>query len=454
MACSFPGAESVEEFWSLLSSGGDAVTEVPGSRWEVRDWYREGEPVPGHSTTKWGGFVRDVAAFDARFFGIPAEEAALMDPQQRLLLTTTHRALEDAGLPPERLAGTRCGVFVGVTNNDYRALLVRDQVESGAYTGTGTAPSIASGRLSYLFDLAGPSLTVDTACSSSLVAVHHARESLRRGECDTAIVAGVNLMLDPDTTVALSQAGMMSPSGRCHAFDHRADGYVRGEGCGVVVLRRESDALARHDRVRAVVAGSAVNQDGHSSTLTAPNGLAQQAVLREALDAAGLAPEQVGHVEAHGTGTSLGDPIEMSGIAEVYGRGDTARPLWVGSVKTNIGHLESAAGIAGLIKSVLALEHRTIPASLHVEQLNPLISLDGTRCRVATRNQPWPAGQDGRAHAAAVSSFGFSGTNAHVVLTPPGSEAPSPAPDDGVTWRVLPLSAAHADALATTVDDA
>ncbi|WP_158852080.1 type I polyketide synthase [Saccharothrix deserti] len=451
MACAFPGANSIGNFWSLLAEGRDAVSEVPADRWSTDSWYREGGPVAGHSATRWGGFLPDVAGFDARFFGISAEEAAAMDPQQRLLLTTAWRALEDAGIPADSVAGTKVGVFVGISTNDYRQLMVRDHVEPGAYTGTGTSASIAAGRISYFLDLTGPSVAIDTACSSSLVAVHNACESLRRGECDTAIVGGVNVLLDPDLMVALSQAGMMSPSGRCKTFDADADGYVRGEGCGVVVLKRLSDADRDGDRVRALVVGTAVNQDGHSNTLTAPNSLAQQAVMRQALAASGLAATDIGYLEAHGTGTSLGDPIEMSSIAGVYGAPDARDPLWVGSVKTNIGHLEAAAGVAGLIKAVLTVERGLIPAHLHLNRLNPLISLDGTRCRIPTEPRHWPADPE-RPRAAAVSSFGFSGTNAHVIVQQPPLPSSPTDTDQAGTWRLLPISGKSEWALAELTD--
>ncbi|MDQ3578141.1 MAG: acyltransferase domain-containing protein, partial [Actinomycetota bacterium] len=445
MACEFPGADSIEEYWSLLIKSRDAITDVPRTRWSLDSWYREGPPVAGHSSTRWGGFLPDVAGFDARFFGISADEAGAMDPQQRLLLTTAWRALEDAGIAAEALAGTASGVFVGIATTDYRQLMTRDHVDPGPYTGTGTSSSVAAGRISYFLDLGGPSMAIDTACSSSLVAVHNACQSLRRGECDTAIVGGVNLLLDPDLTVALSQAGMMSPSGRCRTFDRDADGYVRGEGCGVLILKRQPDAERDNDRVRALIAGSAVNQDGRSNTLTAPNTLAQQAVMRHALAESGLDAERIGYLEAHGTGTNLGDPIEMSGITAVYGAPNPGGPLWVGSVKTNIGHLEAAAGVAGLIKAVLAIEHGVIPAHLHLDHVNPLITLEGTRCRVPTEPEPW-SGDPRRPRAAAVSSFGFSGTNAHVIV----QEAPRPGrmdTDETYSWRLLPISAKSESAL-------
>ncbi|GHH43606.1 type I polyketide synthase [Lentzea cavernae] len=448
MACAFPGADSLDHYWSLLIEGRDAIAEVPADRWPTDSWYREGSPVPGHSNTKWGGFLPDVAGFDARFFGISAEEAGAMDPQQRLLLTTAWRALEDAGVSADAIAGSNAGVFVGISTTDYGRLMVRDHVEPGAYSGTGTSSSIAAGRISYFLDLTGPSTSIDTACSSSLVAVHNACESLRRGECDTAIVGGVNLLLDPDVMVALSQAGMMSATGSCKTFDAAADGYVRGEGCGVVVLKRRSDAEQNQDRIWALVVGSAVNQDGRSNTLTSPNALAQQAVMRQALAGSGLTSGDIGYVEAHGTGTSLGDPVEMAGIAAVYGTSQTKNPLWVGSAKTNLGHLEAAAGIAGLVKAVLAVERGLVPPHLNFDVLNPHIKLDGTRCAIPTWPQTWS--DEAGPRAAAVSSFGFSGTNAHVIV----QQAPQRVVqgDHAVSWRMLAFSAKSDHALAALTD--
>ncbi|MFK0294882.1 type I polyketide synthase [Streptomyces sp. NPDC090442] len=453
MAGTFPGAASVEEFWELLVDGRDAVAEVPAARWPADRYYQEGPPTPDRMNTRWGGFVDGVDGFDAAFFGISATEARNMDPQQRLVLTTAWRALEDAGIAPDSLAGSNTGVFVGISSNDYRQRGTREGAELDAYTGTGTALSLAANRLSYFLDLHGPSFAVDTACSSSLVALHQACLSLRLGECDTALVAGVNLLLDPDLTVAFSQAGMMSPEGRCKTFDASADGYVRGEGCGVVVLRRTSTAHEANDRIRALVRGTAVNQDGQSNTLTAPNALAQQAVITRALADAGLPASWIGYVEAHGTGTSLGDPIEIGALNEVYGSVG-GQPLHVGSVKTNIGHLEAAAGIAGLIKVVLSLEHHTIPAHLHLRELNPYIQLDGTRTRIPDGTRDWAGGDHPR--AAGVSSFGFGGTNAHAIVEEaPGAQRATPdaarstTGTEGGAWHLLPVSAKNDPALRT-----
>ncbi len=408
LGCRFPGAESPAAFWRLLCEGRDAITPVPAGRWD---------PAAGDAPA-WGGFLGGIDSFDAEFFGIAPREADLMDPQQRLLLEVAYEALEDAGIVPRSLAGTRAGVFVGISTNDYGRLLARVAAGTEAHAGTGNAVSIAANRISYLLDLRGPSLALDTACSSSLVAVHHAVRSLRAGESSLALVGGVNLLLAPDLTTTFARAGMLAPDGRCKTFDATADGYVRGEGCGVVVLKRLADARRDGDRVLAVIRGSAINQDGRSNGLTAPNGPAQQAVVRAALQDAGVAPAAVGCVEAHGTGTSLGDPIEANALRDVLleGRG-AAQPCWLGSVKTNLGHLEAAAGIAGLIKLVLALRHETIPPHLHLRSLNPLIQFAGTPLAIATAATSWR----GPGRVAGVSSFGFGGTNAHVIV----GEAPT-----------------------------
>ena len=397
--------------------------------------------------TRWGGFVDGIDRFDPQFFGIAPREAAGMDPQQRLLLEVCWEALEHAGEPPDRLHGSNSGVFVGISTNEYVQIHLRrsDAAALDAHAGTGGAVSVAAGRLSYVLGLHGPAMAVDTACSSSLVAVHLACQSLRHRECDLALAGGVNLILAPEGNVILSRARMLSPDGRCKTFDAGADGYVRGEGCGVVVLKRLSDAVAAGDRVLAVIRGTAVNQDGRSGGLTVPNGPAQEALMQHALAAAGVEPADVDYVEAHGTGTSLGDPIEARALGNVFsaGRGPH-RPLLIGSVKTNIGHLESAAGIAGLIKVVLALHHAEIPPHLHLRSLNPLISLAAIPAVIPTTCVPWPAGE--RRRLAGVSSFGFSGTNAHAVL----EEAPASGSPVGAADRprhVLAVSAKNPAAL-------
>jgi acyl transferase domain-containing protein len=411
MACRFPGAENVEAYWRLLSEGGDAIREVPVDRWDANALFDADQDAPGKMTTKWGGFLDGIDRFDADFFGLSPREAESMDPQQRLLMELTWAALEDAALPADRLAGTATGVFVGVSNFDYARLLLRENGGTDIYAGTGTALSITANRLSYWLDLRGPSVAIDTACSSSLVAIHQAIRALRGGECDLALTGGVNVILAPDYTISFSKAGLMAPDGRCKAFDAAADGYVRSEGCGLVVLKRLADARRDGDRVLAVIHGSAVNQDGRSNGLTAPNGPAQVEVIRRALRDGDVAPGAIGYVEAHGTGTALGDPIEVGAIREALGEGRGDAPCVIGSVKANIGHLESAAGIAGLIKVILMLRHAEIPGQLHYKTINPRLGIEETRFTIAASRRPW----DG-ARLAGVSSFGFGGTNAHVIV--------------------------------------
>jgi acyl transferase domain-containing protein/acyl carrier protein len=446
MGCRFPGAADPAAFWALLDAGVDAITEVPRDRWDVDAWYDPDPDAAGKMSTRFGGFLVQVDRFDAAFFGIAPRETASMDPQQRLLLEVSWEALEDAGQAPDRLTGTRTGVFVGVCNSDYYQLVMDGDASSlDAYVASGGSHSVAAGRLSYVLGLQGPSVAVDTACSSSLVAVHLACQSLRAGESRMALAGGVNLVIRPDVTMLLSRARMMAPDGRCKAFDARADGFVRGEGCGVVVLKRLGDAQADGDRVLAVIRGTAVNQDGRSNGLTAPNGPAQEAVIREALVAAGVKPADVGYVEAHGTGTSLGDPIEVQALGAVLGE---ARPesdaIVVGSVKTNIGHLEAAAGVAGLIKVVLAMQHDRVPPHLHFQTPNPHIPWSSLPVRIPVAPTPFPV-RNGR-RVAGVSSFGFSGTNAHAVLEAAPDTTTTPVERDR-PLHLFALSARSEDAL-------
>lgn len=418
MGCRFPGGVlDSESFWRLLSTGTDAVIEAPKDRWNTEQLYDPDSARPGKMSTRWGGFLSDIDKFDAQFFGISPREAVSMDPQQRMFLEVAWEALEQGGQAPDKLFGSQTGVFLGICSNDYASLMANaaDPERIDAYTGTGGAFSVASGRLSYVLGLQGPNLAVDTACSSSLVAVHLAVQSLRNGECRMALAGGVNVLLSPEAMIYFSKVQAMSADGRCKTFDASANGYVRGEGCGVIVLKRISDALADGDNVLAVVRGSAINHDGRSNGLTAPNGSAQEAVIRSALASAGLAPADVSYVEAHGTGTALGDPIEARALGAVYGAGraDDDR-LVIGSVKTNIGHLEAAAGIAGLIKTVLALRHEQIPPNLHFKTINPHISLAELPLAIPTSPQAWKSPSAPR--RAGISSFGFGGTNAHIVL--------------------------------------
>jgi len=416
LACRFPGAGNADDYWRLLANGRDAISEVPPDRWPVDELFDPDPKVPGKMVTRWGGFLDEVDCFDASFFGISPREAENMDPQQRLLLEVSWDALEHAGLPLERIGGSAAGVFVGVSNADYFLRSPPSFENIDAYLGTGSALSIAANRVSYAFDLRGPSAAVDTACSSSLVALHLACRSLQNHDCEMALAGGVNLILSPVWSLAFSKFGFMAADGRCKTFDARADGYVRGEGCGVVVLKRLDDAIADGDRILATIAGSAVNQDGRTAGLTAPNGLAQRRVVRDALHRAAVEPSDINYIEAHGTGTPLGDPIEVEALADVFGRGSDPdrRKIAIASVKTNIGHLEAAAGIASVIKVVLALRNEMIPPHLHFQTPNPNIPMHNTPFVIPTEPRPWPKGSGRR--LAGVSSFGFGGTNAHVVL--------------------------------------
>jgi acyl transferase domain-containing protein/SAM-dependent methyltransferase len=424
----FPGgAIDADSFWNLLAEGRDAITEIPRDRWDWRAYFNADADAPGSMYTQHGGFLTGVDQFDAAFFGISPREAAAMDPQHRLALEVAWEALENSGYSPATLQGALVGIYLGIANNDYGRAALADLENIDAYTGSGNSSAMVAGRLSYVLGLHGPSLAVDTSCSSSLVAVHLAYASLRSGECNLALAGGVNLILSPESNIALSKAHMMARDGRCKTFDDAADGYVRSEGCGIIVLKKLANAMADGDRVLAVIRGSAVNHDGHSGGLTAPNGPAQAAVIRAALEDSRVKAAQIGYVEAHGTGTSLGDPIEVETLASVVAGGRSQNdPLAIGSVKTNIGHLEGASGIAGLMKVVLALEHQAIPPSLHLKNKNSHIPWDRMSIDVPTQLAAWKPLDEHR--FAGVSSFGFSGTNAHVVL----QEAPvrRQIPDD------------------------
>ncbi len=417
MSCRFPGdANTPESFWDLLKNGVDAISEVPSDRWNIDDYYDPDPEKPGKMSSRWGGFLKNVDLFDSAFFGIAPREAAGLDPQQRLLLELSWEALELAGQAPDQLMDSQTGVFVGISGNDYLHLQIDGGIENlDAYFASGGAHSIATGRLSYTLGLRGPSFPVDTACSSSLVATHLAVQSLRNGECRMALAGGVNLILTPETSIALSKSHMLSPDGRCKTFDDRADGFVRSEGGGIIVLKRLSDALADGDNILALIRGSAINQDGRSNGLTAPNGPSQEAVIRAALANGRITPQQISYVETHGTGTSLGDPIEVQALASELGEGRND-PLMIGSVKTNMGHLELAAGIAGLLKLVMMLQHQQIPPLVHLQTRNTHIPWEELPVTIPTELTPWqPEGEK----FAGVSSFGFSGTNAHIVLSSP-----------------------------------
>jgi 3-oxoacyl-[acyl-carrier-protein] synthase II len=417
MGCRLPaGVDNPDRFWQLLDEGVDAIEEVPASHWNINSYY-DGKPdVLGKISNRYGGFLPHLDDFDAQFFRISPREAIALDPQQRLLLEVAWEALENAAIAPDRLVGTATGVFIGICGNDrWHQLLRRKHTEIDAYLSTGNAHSMAAGRLSYLLGLQGTSLAVDTACSSSLVAVHLAVKSLRDRECNLAIAGGVNRLFLPEISINFSRANMLSPEGRCKTFDRDANGFVRAEGCGIIVLKRLRDAIVDRDNILAVIRGSAVNHDGRSSGLTVPNGSAQQAVIHQALKNAKLEPIDIDYIETHGTGTALGDPIEVGALEAVFaGDRPSDRPLIIGSVKTNIGHAEAAAGIASLIKVVLSLQKQTIPRHLHLNNPNPHINWQKLPFIVPVRSQPWQKGEKTR--IAGVSSFGFSGTNAHIII--------------------------------------
>lgn len=412
MGCRFPGAANPDEFWDLLQHGRAADT-VPGDRWD-ESLRADQEKQPGYITSNRAGWLDSIDQFDASFFGISGREAESLDPQQRLLLEIAWETFENAGIVPQASRGQRVGAFVGICSNDYLYRLNQRGMDSiDTYLSTGNAHGAAAGRLSYVMDWRGPSVAIDTACSSSLTALHLASRSLRYGDCDMAIAMGVNVILAPELSVSFSQAGMLSPTGRCHTFSSGADGFVRGEGCGAVLLKRLRDAIRDGDNIHCVVRGTATNQDGRSVGLTAPNGTAQQAVIRTAMKDASLKPEQIDYVEAHGTGTPLGDPIEIDALRQVFGPTRNAQhPLKIGSVKTNVGHLEGAAGIAGVIKVALSIKHHTIPAHLHCDHPSETIDWQWP-VEITTDSQRWGS----KMRVAGISSFGFGGSNAHVILS-------------------------------------
>ncbi|MBC9909406.1 type I polyketide synthase [Chitinophaga varians] len=440
IGCRFPGGvNSPAAFWELLREQRSGVTVVPESRWDAEQYYSADEDETGKMYTRHGGFIEQADQFDPLFFGISPRETIGMDPQQRLLLEVSWEAMENAGIRPSSLRGSDTGVFVGLGTDDYQQIVQEHTPPAlfeDAFTSLGLQRSVAAGRIAYLFDFHGPVLQLDTACSSSLLSVHQACQQLLLGECSLALAGGVNLMLTPDTTIRLCRMKALSPTGQCHAFDEEADGYVRGEGAGMIVLKRLSDALRDGDNILAVVSGSAVNHDGQSNGLTAPNGIAQQQVIRKALQRAGVAPHTIQYVEAHGTGTKLGDPVEAQALHAAYGQSRAAdNPLLLGAVKSNIGHLEAAAGIAGLIKTVLSLQQRQLPGTLHFNTPSSYIPWKEMRLKVVDRLTAWPATSGVR--RAAISSFGLSGTNAHVIL----EEAPAVA--NNVYTEPLPQWASY-----------
>ena len=428
IGCRFPGgADNPYALWQLLCAGFDAITEVPADRWDIGSfWCPETSQEPGKSASCWGGFIEEYDRFDAGFFRISPREAAQMDPQQRLLLEVTWEALEDAGIPAQRLAGSRTGVFIGASNQDYSVIQNSsdDLTHLDVHSGTGVSFAILANRISYFLDVRGPSLVLDTACSSSLTALHYACRSLWEGECPAVLTGGVNLLISPAGHVAFSQAGMLSPDGRCRAFDAGANGYVRSEGAAMLVLKPLSAAIEEGDRIYATLLGTAVNQDGRSSSLTIPTVESQELLLTEGCLRAGIAPSQVRYVEAHGTGTPVGDPVEAFALGQALGQASLRKdPLPIGSIKTNIGHLEPASGVAGAIKTALCLKYGKLPPNIHFQAPNPRIPFQELNLRVVEDLEHWA--EDGeQARVAAVCSFGFGGANAVALMgSPPAVES-------------------------------
>ncbi|SDY35924.1 amino acid adenylation domain-containing protein [Lysobacter sp. yr284] len=456
MAGRFPGADHPDALWQRLWAGADLVGEVPAERWDWRRYH--GDPAEGERTfSRWGGFLSDVRRFDAACFGISPREAQSMDPQQRLLLETAWQALEDAALPPAVYRGSRSGVFVGAVGHDYWELQRERGRAIDGFAVSGFAHAVLANRISYLFDLRGPSATLDTACSSSLIAIVRAVAALRAGACDMALAGGVNLILSPSVHIALSKNGMLSADGRCRSFDHRANGYVRGEGVALVVLKRLRDALRDGDAIHGVIRAAEENHGGRANHLATPNGQAQRELIARAGRRAGIDPHSIGYIEAHGTGTALGDPIEVDALKRAFhdnGVAQTVAEPWcgLGSIKSNLGHLEAAAGVAGLIKLLLSLRHRKLPASLHFERLNPHIRLQGSPFYVVENARDWAPAAAGVPLRGAVSSFGFGGSNAHVIVEAAAAGgAPATAPAAGP--QLLCLSAHDAPALKRRLHD-
>ncbi|MCH7623412.1 MAG: type I polyketide synthase, partial [Nitrospinae bacterium] len=450
LGCRFPGgANSPQKFWDLLRQGKDAITEVPADRWNAENYYSPNPKAPGKTVSRWGGFIDSIDMFDARFFGIAPREVGWMDPQQRILLECVWQALEDGGQVPDRLAGTSVGVFLGISGSDYRSLIISDLHCVDGHTGTGLAQSVAANRISYFFDFKGPSFVVDTACSSALVAVHQACRSIWGAESSMAVAGGVNAMLVPEVTITLGKGGMLSPDGRCRSFDAAGKGYVRGEGAGVAILKPLKKAVEDNDPIYALILSTTSNQDGQTLAIPVPNGESQKILFLEGCKNAGISANQIQYLEAHGTGTPIGDPIEANALGAVLAENRPAEEnCFIGSVKTNIGHLESASGIAGLMKVALALKHKEIPPNLHFNQPNPEINFEKLQLQVPQSLIPWPKRDEPA--LSGVNSFGFGGTNANVILkeSPIRSDPETAEPFSKDTrFFCLPLSARSQDAL-------
>ena len=448
----FPGTPSAETFWRALKDEQDLVTTVAPDRWGLEAFQHPDKQQPGTSYTFAAGSLGDVAGFDAGFFGISPREATHMDPQQRLLLEMSWEAMEDAGIPPETLRGSQCGVYIGIASLDYSYRMADDMAAIGASTATGNTSSIASNRISYVFDLHGPSISMDTACSSSLVAFHQACQAIRAGDTDIALAGGISLHLHPYGFIIFSKASMLSPTGRCQVFDADGDGYVRSEGGGVFLLKNYEKAVADGDRILAVVAATGVNTDGHKTGLTVPNPDAQIALMTQTLQRAGLSADDIDYLEAHGTGTAVGDPIETRAIGAAIGQ-KRSRPLPIGSVKSNLGHLETASGVAGLAKALYAIRFREVPATIGIRTLNPRIDFEAWNLQVVTQAQPLKAEGD---VTIAINSFGFGGANAHVILqspTQPTSKARSDTPLQPIPLRLSARSDEALRALAQSVSE-
>ncbi|OMG71006.1 polyketide synthase, partial [Burkholderia ubonensis] len=465
VSCRFPQAADLEAFWRNLSGGRDCITEVPADRWDWQEIYGDPMVEENRTNAKWGGFIDGIGDFDPLFFGISPKEAELMDPQQRLLMMHVWNTLEDAGYAAAGLAGSQTALFAGTYGTGYGDLIKRAQVAIDGYSSTGTVPSVGPNRMSYFLDFHGPSEPVETACSSSLVAIHRGVQAIENGECELAIVGGVNTVPTPDATISFSRAGMLSADGRCKTFSEQANGYVRGEGVGMLLLKRLSAAERDGDHIYGLIRGTAENHGGKANSLTAPNPHAQAALIKTAIRRAGVDPATIGYIEAHGTGTPLGDPIEINGLkmafrdlnAEAGNPDATHAHCGIGSVKTNIGHLELAAGVAGVIKVLLQMRHRTLAPSLHCERLNPYIELDGSPFYVVRESREWLPVHDAAGRPlprrAGVSSFGFGGVNAHVVLEEyvPRAAAARAAVAGGAHPALIVLSARNAERLQARV---